>query len=58
MSFEPSSPSTDITNYVPFEGVAYSDIIEGSIFYEEEVSTPNQLCLFVTSSFLKSYRWK
>jgi len=58
MSFEPSSPSTDVTNYVTFEGVAYSDIVEGSIYYEDEVSKPSQLYLFVTSSFLNFYRWK
>jgi hypothetical protein len=40
MSFGPSSPSTEFTNSDPFEHVAYSDIIEGSICYEKEVSSP------------------
>jgi len=52
MSFEPSSPSTDITNTDPFEYVAYSDIIEGSIYYEKEVSTPTQLFLQLSLNFL------
>lgn len=36
--FTPSSPKTDIPNTDPFDNVAYSDIVEGSIYYEEEVS--------------------
>jgi hypothetical protein len=39
MSFEPSSPSIDIPNKDPFDSVAYSDVVEGSIYYEKEVST-------------------
>ena len=49
MSFEPSSPSTEITNSDPFDHVAYSDIIEGSIYYEKEVRTPSQLYLLQLS---------
>jgi hypothetical protein len=45
MSFEPSSPSTDVTNIDTFESIAYSDIIEGSIYDENEVTTPSQLYL-------------
>jgi hypothetical protein len=44
MSFKPSPPSSpttdiDIPNTDPFENVAYSDIVEGSVYCEEEVST-------------------
>lgn len=49
MSFEPSSPSTDVTNIDTFESVAYSDIIEGSIYDENEVTTPSQLYLLQLS---------
>jgi hypothetical protein len=49
MSSEPSSPSTDITNTDHFESVSYSDIVEGSIYYENEVRTPNQLYLLKLS---------
>jgi hypothetical protein len=42
MSFKPSTPSsptTDFPNTDPFDNVAYSDVVEGSEYYEEEVST-------------------
>jgi hypothetical protein len=55
MIFQPSSPSTDIPKTDPFDSVAYSDIVEGSIYFEKEVSTPGQLYLF---TFLKFHRWK
>jgi len=56
MTFEPSSPSTDIPNTDPFESVAYSDIVEGSICYEKEVITIiyNELYL---CNFPLFYRW-
>jgi hypothetical protein len=40
MSFEPSSPSTDIPNKDPFDGVAYSDVVEGSIEQTHHCSYP------------------
>jgi len=44
MSFKPTTPSSpttdiDIPNTDPYNNVAYSDIVEDSIYYEEEVST-------------------
>jgi hypothetical protein len=41
MSFKPSPPSSPTTESdIPtFDNVAYSDIVEGSVYYEEEVST-------------------
>ena len=38
MSLKPSSPSTNIPNTDPFDSVAYTDIVEGSIDDEKEVS--------------------
>jgi len=38
MSLKPSSPSTSIPNTDPFDNVAYTDIVEGSIGDEKEVS--------------------
>jgi hypothetical protein len=55
MSFEPSSPSTEITNSDLFEHVAYSDIIEGSIYYEKEVREHTKSTLSF-ATFFKFYR--
>jgi hypothetical protein len=42
MSLKPSTPSSPMTDFDipktdPFDNVAYSDIVEGSVYYEEEV---------------------
>jgi hypothetical protein len=59
MSLEPSSPSTNTPNTDPFDSVTYTDIVEGSIDYEKEVSklmyTKSTLS-FLT--FLKFNRWE
>ena len=56
----PSSPSSDFTNTDPFDGVAYSDIVEGSLYYEKEVSAMinTRSIISFNSLFLIFYRWK
>jgi hypothetical protein len=62
MILKPSSPSfssTNLPNTDPFDGVAYTDIVEGSIDYEKEVSK----LMYIKSTlsfltFLKFNRWK
>jgi hypothetical protein len=64
MSFECSSPSesfpsSDIPNTDPRDSVAYSDIVEGSIYYEEEVSKMIDTRSIISfPTFLSFYRWK
>jgi hypothetical protein len=57
MNFEPSSPSspsTDIPNTDPFDSVAYSDIVEGSIYYEEELEVSTTIDTRSIISFMTS----
>jgi len=58
-SSSPSFSSTNLPNTDPFDSVAYTDIVEGSIDYEKEVSK----LMYIKSTlsfltFLKFNRWK
>ena len=59
MSLKPSSPSTNIPDTDPFDSVAYTDIVDGSIDYEKEVGKlMNTKSTLSFLTFLKFNRWK